>query len=298
MSTTLPVSFRASPLPSNFRGTPQRFLDALIARISIESQDSLSFFVTGAVAPTSNVGPWLKNGTTWYVWDTGTGAYVPEVIEFQSLRYIASQAAPDQAKYTFWIELDGSGKAIAVKYYSGGAWKDVYEDKFGTYSTTTQMNTAIANAITAGNNRLPVNAYMGGSQTVPIDTFPHKLAYNTVLFDPGSNYDNAQYRYTAEFNGIYRVSAHVQVDNDTAVASDMELSFRLSRNGNSSQPTCYGGTSVASPPGSRWYPQFNGTIQLNAGDYLEIVLIGVDGTNTGDVTCSNGNFQVELLQQT
>lgn len=296
MSTTLPVTFRASPLPSTFRGTPQQFMDAIVARLSIESQDELSFFVTGSVAPTSNVGPWLKNGVTWYVWDVGTGAYVPEVIEFQSLRYVASASAPDQAKYTFWIELDGAGKAIALKYYSSGAWKDVYEDKFATYSTTTQMNAAIAAAVSSGANRLPACAAMGGTQTVPVDTILHKLEYNSVIYDPLSHYDAALFRYVAYGTGFYRVSANCQVDNDTGDAALMEIAIRLAKNGSAAIPTCFSGVSVANPPGSRWYPQFCGTIQLNEGDFLEVFLSASDGTNTGDITCSNGNFAVELIQ--
>lgn len=291
MATTLPVTFRSSPLPNNLRATPQQFLDAIVARLSIESQDELSFFVTGSVAPTSDEGPWLKNGTTWYVWDVVTGAYIPEVVEFQSLRYVASQATPDQAQYTFWIELDGTGKATSLKYYSGGAWKDVYEDKFATYSTTVQMNSAIAAAITADAQNSPVAARLAGSQSVDVDTTAYKLSMDTVVFDPAGVYDAVSYRYVAPASGYYAITAHAQVDNDTATAATMEISFFIGKNG-IQQVTCYQGLSVASPPGSRWYPQLSGMMQLTAGDYIEVFIVLNDGVNTGLVDVSNADWSV------
>src|SRR5690242_4109273 len=77
----VPVTFKASPLVPNFKGTPQQFLDAIVARLALESQYEIAFFVSGPNEPTSNVGPWLKNGTAWYVWSDADGAYVPATVE-------------------------------------------------------------------------------------------------------------------------------------------------------------------------------------------------------------------------
>ncbi len=297
-TSTLPVTFRASPLPSNFRGTPQQIMDAMVARLSIVSEEEFSLFVSGPTAPTSNVGPWLKNGITWYVWDNSTGSYIPEVLEFQSLRFVASQAAPSQALYTFWIELDGAGKAQAIKYYSGGAWKDVYEDKFALYSTTTQMDAAIANSVLGERVNYSTIASTGGTQTVQVDTFLHKLEYNNEIADPDGVYDPALFRFTAVQKGIYFVTAKIQVDNDTADATSMGLALRLGKNGSAALPVCNGATAVASPPGDRWFLNFAGMIEIGSTDYLEVFLSGDDGTNTGQVTASNGDWSVHLVRLT
>jgi hypothetical protein len=82
MATPLPVAFRVSPLPPDFRGTPQAFMEAIVERLSLDTLEQLALITIGPVAPTSDIGPWLKNGTTWYVWDAGTGAYVPQTFEF------------------------------------------------------------------------------------------------------------------------------------------------------------------------------------------------------------------------
>lgn len=67
---------RSAPLPSNFRGTPQQLLEAMLDRIQgvSDSED----FAFGGDMPTTNVGPWLKNGTQWYVWNDGSEPkYIP-----------------------------------------------------------------------------------------------------------------------------------------------------------------------------------------------------------------------------
>ncbi len=297
MATTLPVTFRGAPLNPEFNGNLQQLFDAFVERLSIESQEDLSFFVSGNVAPTSDVGPWLKNSITWYVWDVNTGAYIPQIIEFESLRYIAQQNEPDPAKYVFWIRLDVNGKAQGIHYYYSGAWVDVYDDIFALIATRAEMNAAIAAAVTIGNRRYPVSAYMSGTaQSVPIDGTPYKLNFNATAYSPDGIFDPGPAAYTVAITGYYRVSAHVQVENDTGDPTGMELSLRIGVNGNSSQTTCFGGTSVASPPGDRWYPSFSGGIRLNAGDVVSIFLMANDGTNTGLVNCSNADFAIELIQ--
>lgn len=56
----------------------------MLARMALETGESYVLIGTGSVLPTSDEGPFLLNGTTLYVWDTVTGAYVPQTIEFQA----------------------------------------------------------------------------------------------------------------------------------------------------------------------------------------------------------------------
>jgi len=298
--TTLPVTFRAAPLTNPFTATPQEFLDAIVARLTIESQDELSFFVTGSVAPTSDVGPWIKNGITWYVWSSAVGAYVPETIEFESLRYIAAPTStpPDQNKYVFWIELDNTGKAISLNYYSGGAWKSVYEDKFLTYSTTTQMNSAINIAITATRNKYPVIANIAGDGNINVDTNPHRVLFNNKVFDDYTLFSVINNNYTCPVAGLYQVSAEVQIEDVSAVPADIEFSFYLGKNGSGGVGSCAVGMQIPSPSGSRWYPIFSGMCLAAAGDTLACYVTANDGVNTGAVKLSNGYFTINLVQQT
>lgn len=67
----------ATPLPADFRGSPQVLFEKIVERLDIQSPSGTNFFVVGDVEPSSNVGPWLKGGTQWWVFSTSAGRYVP-----------------------------------------------------------------------------------------------------------------------------------------------------------------------------------------------------------------------------
>lgn len=78
MSTPkLPLTFSASALPAGATYTPQQFLDAIVARLSINSEENYSIITVSNTLPTSNIGPVLLGGLEWYVWDPTSGAYIP-----------------------------------------------------------------------------------------------------------------------------------------------------------------------------------------------------------------------------
>ncbi len=243
MSTELPVVFRGSPLPNGWTGTPQEFLDAIVARLSIEAQSDISFFVSGAVAPTSDEGPWIKNGITWYVWDTVTGAYIPQVIEFESLKYIASSVAPDQNKYTFWIKLDGSGQATSIQYYYSGAWHDIYEGVLALYYTKSEVDAFFAPTV-AGKKQIdwtnvinkPANgtasfrAISGSSQTqvfAGAGTISTDLVFGSETFDPSGVFSSST--FTAPSDGIYlfELSVNLEVTAGTPTGNTSIASIRV-----------------------------------------------------------------------
>lgn len=251
--TTVPVTFRVAPLPSDFVGTPQDFAEAMVARMSIESPTAISFFVSGPTAPTSNVGPWLKNGITWYVWDTATASYIPQVVENASLKYVFQIAEPDHNAYIFWGKLDGSGKAQSIEYYFNGAWHDVYEDTFALYTKTTDMNTAIDTkiaaalvpystttqmntAITAAIAEIPsgkgtFQVYMAVPQTQPvavsgvIDVVP---VFGGVAADPDSCFSSN--KYTCPANGYYFFNVIIQSESDDANITDLGIITGIYKN--------------------------------------------------------------------
>jgi microcystin-dependent protein len=156
MSNVLPLTIRPGALPPNAKYTPQQFLDVLATALQIESQAEFALFVSGAIEPVYNAGPFLLNGITWRVWRDGLGAYSPLVLEQESLKYALSTDAPDQTKYDFWIKLDGAGKGQGIFKYYNGAWTDVYADVF--YSKA-EVDTKVASAIPIGT----ILPYGGGS---------------------------------------------------------------------------------------------------------------------------------------
>src|SRR4249919_2171094 len=129
-ATQIPLTFRLAPLPTAFVGTPQQLATAIVERLSAVSANTISFFASGSVAPTSNVGPWLKNDQTWYVWSDTLATYIPEVIAPQALGYTFSQSAPDQNQFKIWFKLDSSNNPNGIFIYANGSWQDVYAQQF------------------------------------------------------------------------------------------------------------------------------------------------------------------------
>ena len=285
-----------SPLPSDDM-TPQEFADAMVARLTAESTNTISFFAAGSVAPTSNVGPWLKDNTTWYVWSDALGAYTPQTIAPGALGYIAQASpGPDQTVYTFWIQLDGAGKAQSIQYYSGGSWKDVYQDTFANIPTNASMNAAIAAAVAGAVgsfNAYPARATNTG-QVIGVTGAYIKLTLAADI-NPDGRFDNGTSRYTAPVAGIYRVSSFAQVDNSTGNAAGMQIGTAVYKNG-VILAGAGSGTGEASPPGSRWYPSWGTLISLGASDYVELWMYATDGVNAGNIIVSNINFAIELVK--
>ncbi len=305
MSNSIPLTFRSAPFPDGYKAGPEEFKNDLVARLYAESTDTISFFAAGSIAPTSNVGPWLNNGITWYVWSDSLGMYVPQVMESASLGYIASAVAPDPDVYTFWIELNGSGKAISINYYYSGTWHDVYEDRYQTiagmssYSTTTDMNAAIAAAV-AG---IPSSSsYPGkgvtdmGGQSVLINSTPQKVNLMVAVINPDpSPWDITNRRYIAPVDGIYAVDCSTQFDNVTGTASGMQVEIELYKNGAFVGEAMADLDNTPSPSGDRWSPGFGGLVSLAQNDYIELFVTADDGVNTGLLSLTVAQMSVNRV---
>jgi hypothetical protein len=137
MANQLPLTIDFGSLPTTGAGyTPQQLLDRAGLNGRIFTEQTFALFTSGTTAPTSDTGPWVKNGNTWYYWSNGTGSYVPFLLEQESLAYFIGAAAPDQNIYQFWIETAGNGSPLALKTYYNGAWTDVYATVVSNYLTT------------------------------------------------------------------------------------------------------------------------------------------------------------------
>lgn len=265
----VPLTFRVHPLPENFRGNFNELAQAIANRLTAYTGAEISFFVSGSVAPSYNAGPFWKDNSTWMRWDEDSASYKAQTIEAGSLGYIAQSGAPDQTVFTFWIELDGAGKAIAVKYYSGGAWKDVYEDKFATYYTAAQVDSAISSAVgstdsgvdnfkarPASNQDVVFGA--GGIQTVIV-------AFGTEDYDPNTAF--ASNRFTAGANGFYTFKGAIQSEVTAGSPTSFRISGFFAKNGGIDD--AFQSTLAADVPGNR-YNVGSTDFYLNGGEYVEI----------------------------
>ena len=302
-SNKLPISIQMGALPPNVRWTPQQLADAIVERLSLVTAQSFALFVSGSTAPSSNVGPWLKNGTEWWVWSDALGAYEPITINQASLGYFIGNVAPDPLIYQFWISTTPGGQPLAVNTYYLGAWTDVYAAVIGDYMTTAAFTAAIANYYT----KTEVNGLIAGAttptypaqvvvetthQVIPVDVTAHKIVFESAQVNPApAPYDFAAQRYIAPAAGVYSVSATSQLQNGTGVAAMMQAEVIVYKNG--SATGIRGVDETPTPTGLRWFPGFGAILMtLAQNDYLELWTELQDGTNTGHVTMDACMFAI------
>ncbi len=295
MATQIPLTFRLAPLPTGFVGNPQQIATAIVARLSAVSANTLSFFASGSVAPTSNIGPWLKNDQTWYVWSDTLATYVPEVIESQSLGYIFSKVAPDPLVYKVWLKLDSAGNPDGIFAYANGSWQDFYTITLADYSTTAQMNTAIATAV-GNQSKYPFSAKKLSVQNITAGSGAQDLLFPTTEFDPDSVYSGVTSRFTAPVNGIYEFRAGCWVGLSTGSPTGISISFVLIVDG-ASQVALSTNESGSDTGGRTMVVERS--IQLSAGQVVGARMsITTTGASTWDIPADADSnfFQGSLIQ--
>jgi len=269
MPSQLPITFSASPLTPGKAYTPQQLQDAIVARLKIDSQTELSFFTTGTTAPTSNTGPWLKDGSTWYVWDAVLGTYVPETLTYESLRYIASESTPDQTTYTLWVKLDSNGKAQELRYYSGGAWRSVYDDSF----------LAVLSQIADVKQQYPFGATSSADQTLTAAGDNATVGF-TETFDPAGVFDASKFVVPA--TGYYQINAKVNMEINSGTPTGNTIIVYLLKNGSTNGVENEFATIpiVDGNLGQRTY-NISTVLSLSANDSIS-VYVECSGTGAGD----------------
>lgn len=117
----------SAPLPADFEGTPQEFAEALIERMEIQSPIGTNFFIVGDVEPSSDQGPWLKDGDRWYVFSQTEGAYVPLNID-DSLNLFTTGSVfpgiPGVGDSLLFLRTSGV-RAIGWYGWDGASWRAI-----------------------------------------------------------------------------------------------------------------------------------------------------------------------------
>jgi hypothetical protein len=129
--TNTNLLIQMSQIPATFTGTPNDLAGEMVRRMRIVSPSGAFFIFIGDTEPTSNVGPWLKNGTQWWVWDDDTKRYVPlDITQSQINWYWMSASTPPNSTPPLWLkttqdqtETDPShGQPIGWYEFNGTAW--------------------------------------------------------------------------------------------------------------------------------------------------------------------------------
>ena len=118
-------------LPATFKGSPQDLSVEMVRRMKILSPNGTNFIFIGDVEPTSNVGPWLRGGTQWWVWDDTIKRYVPLDISASETRWFwISASTPPSTPPFLWLRTTtdptdqnpSPGDAVIWYEFDGTSW--------------------------------------------------------------------------------------------------------------------------------------------------------------------------------
>src|SRR5579862_9285632 len=105
-------------LPVTFKGSPQDLSVEMIKRMRIVSPNGVNFIFVGDVEPTSNVGPWLKGGTQWWVWDDATNRYKPQDLSASfTAPYAIGNSTPSVTNPPVWLKTTQDATDLAPTAY-------------------------------------------------------------------------------------------------------------------------------------------------------------------------------------
>lgn len=230
----LPLTITMVRLEPDFDGSPQEIADAIAAGLTIVAQQAFALFVTGSTAPSTDVGPWAKDGNTWYYFDAEEGEYVPFLVPTSRLGYQISVDQPTDSEVNVWFELSDGGIPLAINFRapgSGGNFLSPYYLKTEVY-TQAEVN-AIAAGFTAQLAALtPKPVFVAkNAQNFTGNAAATKIVYEVVLVDEDNLFNTGTSRFTADVDGLYRFMVRVQWAVSAGAPTGIQLQIQLYING-------------------------------------------------------------------
>ena len=116
----------STPLAADFSGDVQALFAAMVSRLKILSPTGSTLFQTGDVEPVGNQGPWLKDGSAWWVYDEVTGRYAPaDISDSAALPFWlqnTTPAGPTGSEPLVWMQTF-NGRIIGLYGWNGAVWR-------------------------------------------------------------------------------------------------------------------------------------------------------------------------------
>lgn len=118
-------------IPPTFRGSPQVLAVEMVRRMKIVSPSGSNFIFIGDTEPTSDVGPWVKDGNKWYFFDDELKRYLPQDISDSETRWFQTGTnPPSEIDPPVWLKTDKDatvsdpsiGNPISWHVHNGTDW--------------------------------------------------------------------------------------------------------------------------------------------------------------------------------
>lgn len=168
-------------LPVTFKGSPQDLSLEMVKRMRIVSPNGVNFIFIGDVEPTSNVGPWLKGGTQWWVWDDNTNRYKPQDLSASfTAPYAIGNSTPTSTNPPVWLKTTQDATDLAPTAYG---------DPIGWYTFDGQswvpFNDVVNSGSTGNRPSNPVDFQQFYDTDIGVLIWWERGAWRTVAGVPG-----------------------------------------------------------------------------------------------------------------
>lgn len=195
MPDSIKLAVEGAPLPPTFVGTPQEFYEAMLDRMRVIFPTGQTSFVISDTEPSTNQGPWLKNGTQWFTWNDTDKRYVPLDTSPSWPIQISSTAPVSGATYPIWIQFIGT-RAVQIYLWLASAWKPIGVNRGNTAGRPTDAtdyerywDTDIGSEIYwHGGTWRTVSGSPGDVKFVTFGTLEEALAKNPGWQEIGGNF--------------------------------------------------------------------------------------------------------------
>jgi hypothetical protein len=275
-----PVEFNVSmgTIPPNFTGGTQALANLIASLLRISPNQDWNSFVVSSALPTSNVGPALKDGREWYVWDQSSGAYVPLTINGTAMTTATLPLSALAAVTPYAALVSSSTGAVAAAAGSSG-------------QVLTSNGTASAPSFKApltGNN---FSVTKNADQLYNSDGSTVLVVFDTVVSSAGLTFDTANSRFTCVEAGTYFFGASFQVDQRNGSWTQVQRVGLIAVNSSASPNSVT--DVVGTETGRRTSVRPSGVFVLAAGDhvYCYVSTIHLAGEATANSFCVEANQQ-------
>jgi hypothetical protein len=110
-------------LPATLRVTPDQLASEMVRRMQIVSPSGTYSIFGGDVEPSSNMGPWLKDGDKWYVWDDAVKRYVPQnLTDSETTWFHIGNSTPTTSTPPVWLRTTADYSVNAPTYGQPLSW--------------------------------------------------------------------------------------------------------------------------------------------------------------------------------
>lgn len=265
-----PVSFNvtAGAVPENFEGGLQATLNMFAERLIIAPSVPWSSFVLGPAQPSSNVGPWFKDGQELRVWSDTLGTYIPVKVDGTG---ITSGTLPLSA----FEQL--TPQQVLISDVNGNV--SIVGGTTGQVLTVAPSGTPVFKDTPTGQY---FTAVMTANQSYASDGLSRDIRFAQAFGAKQSSFDTSTYQFNidADAAGIWVFYASVLIQDINSPSTNVSHTLSVTRNngitGIQSSTTSY--VQAVSTNGL----MVSGIFDASAGDYFKVTINSTSNNLTGD----------------